>query len=31
MWNKFSANPDRLVFFGCIYCAIIIVFVNMAQ
>ncbi len=31
MWNEFSANPDRLVFFGCMFCGAVMVIANMAQ
>ena len=31
MWNEFRTNPDRLVFFGCMFFGIVMIVVNMAQ
>jgi len=31
MWNEVSTDPDRLVFFGCMFCGIVMVIMNIAQ
>jgi len=31
MWHELSTEPDRLVFFGCMFCGLVLVIVNMAQ
>jgi hypothetical protein len=30
MWDDFSINPDRLVFFGCMFCGLVVVVMNIS-
>jgi len=31
MWNELSADPDRMVFFGCLFFGVVVVLLNIGQ
>jgi len=31
MWNEFTTDPDRMVFFGCMFFGVVVVLLNIGQ